>query len=418
MINDIYPFAYHRYLALPVFAPVIDEFDDWLIKQGYKRYSRIIYINEARRIDAYFNLELNRSSLAEVTLDDFHTCWLFFHSRHIRITRTILNIKMFLQWKEVLPPDPEIIHQFSKYLNPYKDYLIEVRGLTNKTINDHIATVTQFLEHLECGVNVQFFKDLTASDVEVFVCHTGKKLKRESLQHVIAHLRSFLRYTSHTWGAPCGLDIQIDTPRVYRLEQIPCALSWKTVCALLESIDQKTLIGQRDYTIFHLMATYGLRCSDIVALTLDDIHWHRNEISISQRKTGEILLLPLTDAVGSVLQHYLQHGRPDSAYRQLFLRTRAPEGPLHSKAVTRRFHAWVERSKLDIPSHGAHCLRHSYAVHLLNLGHSVKVIGDLLGHQTVESTCVYLRIALEDLREVALSMPQACSEQPAQEVLS
>jgi len=325
---------------------------------------------------------------------------------------------MFLQWKEVLPPDPEIIHQFSKYLNPYKDYLIEVRGLTNKTINDHIATVTQFLEHLECGVNVQFFKDLTASDVEVFVCHTGKKLKRESLQHVIAHLRSFLRYTSHTWGAPCGLDIQIDTPRVYRLEQIPCALSWKTVCALLESIDQKTLIGQRDYTIFHLMATYGLRCSDIVALTLDDIHWHRNEISISQRKTGEILLLPLTDAVGSVLQHYLQHGRPDSAYRQLFLRTRAPEGPLHSKAVTRRFHAWVERSKLDIPSHGAHCLRHSYAVHLLNLGHSVKVIGDLLGHQTVESTCVYLRIALEDLREVALSMPQACSEQPAQEVLS
>jgi len=418
MINDIYPFAYHRYLSLPVLSPVIDEFDDWLIKQGYKRYSRIVYINEARRIDAYFNLELSRSCLAEVTLDDFHTCWLFFHARRIRITRTILNIKLFLQWKEVLPPDPEIIHQFSKYLDPYKVYLIEVRGLTNKTINDHIATVTQFLEHLECGENDQCFEALTASDVEAFICNAGKKLKRGSLQHVVAHLRSFFRYTAHAWGAPYGLDIQIDTPRVYRLEQIPCALPWETVCTFLESIDQKTPIGQRDYTIFFLMATYGLRCSDIVALTLDDIHWYRNEISISQRKTGVILLLPLTDAAGSVLQHYLQHGRPDSAYRQLFLRTRAPEGPLKRNAVTRSFYAWFERSKLDIPHHGAHCLRHSYAAHLLHLGHSVKVIGDLLGHQTVESTCVYLRIALEDLREVALSMPKTCSEHPAQEVLS
>ena len=54
---------------------------------------------------------------------------------------------------------------------------------------------------------------------------------------------------------------------------------------------------------------------------------------------------------------------------------------------------------------GAHCLRHSYAVYLLRAGISLKTIGDPLGHRTLESTCVYLRLAVEDLRDVALDLP-------------
>jgi site-specific recombinase XerD len=73
--------------------------------------------------------------------------------------------------------------------------------------------------------------------------------------------------------------------------------------------------------------------------------------------------------------------------------------------VTEAFQAWSKRSGLTIPFQGAHCLRHSYAVHLLRAGISLKTIGDLLGHRTLESTCVYLRLAVEDLREVALDLP-------------
>ncbi len=54
---------------------------------------------------------------------------------------------------------------------------------------------------------------------------------------------------------------------------------------------------------------------------------------------------------------------------------------------------------------GPHCLRHVYAVHLLRCGTTPKTIGDLLGHRSVESTCVYLRLAIEDLREVPLDLP-------------
>jgi integrase/recombinase XerD len=66
----------------------------------------------------------------------------------------------------------------------------------------------------------------------------------------------------------------------------------------------------------------------------------------------------------------------------------------------------VSVSALPIPFQGPYCLRHSYAVHLLRLGVSIKIIGDLLGHRITESTATYLRLSLKDLREVTLPLPQ------------
>ena len=98
-------------------------------------------------------------------------------------------------------------------------------------------------------------------------------------------------------------------------------------------------------------------------------------------------------------------GAPPRSYRELFLRCRTPAGVLKPTAVTEAFQAWSKRSGLAIPFRGAHCVRHSYAVHLLRSGLSLKTIGDLLGHRTLESTCVYLRLAVDDLRDVALPLP-------------
>jgi integrase/recombinase XerD len=78
---------------------------------------------------------------------------------------------------------------------------------------------------------------------------------------------------------------------------------------------------------------------------------------------------------------------------------------LKPTAVTEVFQTRARRSGLAIPFHGPHCLRHSLAVQLLRQGVSLKAIGDVLGHRSVESTCLYLRLATEDLRDVALSLP-------------
>ena len=185
------------------------------------------------------------------------------------------------------------------------------------------------------------------------------------------------------------------------------ALTWQTVLGFLNAIDRATTIGRRDYAMFLLIATYGLRTSEVVALTVDDIQWRERTIRVTRSKIGRPLLLPLTEEVGAAVIDYLQHGRPALARREVFLRVRPPQGALQPTAVTEAFQAWTRHSGLPIPFHGPHCLRHSLAVHLLRQGTALKAIGDLLGHRSAESTCVYLRLQVDDLRDVALELPSA-----------
>lgn len=158
-----------------------------------------------------------------------------------------------------------------------------------------------------------------------------------------------------------------------------------------------------------MIATYGLRASEIAALRLDDVCWRSRQIRVPRPKIGSPLSLPLTDEVATSLVEYLRHGRPPSTDRHLFLRVRIPIGPIESTAVCDVFEAWTRHADIRLPSGagGPHCLRHSLAVHLLRRQTSMKTIGDLLGHRSAESTSVYLRLQVEDLRDVALPIPAA-----------
>jgi len=228
---------------------------------------------------------------------------------------------------------------------------------------------------------------------------------RASLQHEIAAVRGLLRFLSTNGRVRTGLDRQIDTPRLYRLEQLPRALPWKTVTTLLKGIDRKSAMGLRDYAMFLLIATYGLRASEVVAITLDDIRWRQGSLRIHQRKTSSPLELPLTNEISAALIKHLQRTPPTAPHRRVFLRMRAPIGLLKPTAITEAFQSLVRKSGLKVPSHGPHCLRHSFAVELLKNGTPLKTIGDILGHRTAESTAVYLRLATGDLREVSLPIP-------------
>jgi integrase len=144
----------------------------------------------------------------------------------------------------------------------------------------------------------------------------------------------------------------------------------------------------------------------VVALTLDDVDWRAGLIRIRQSKTRNVLNLPLIDEVAMVLIEYLRQVSRPAGYRNLFFQVRAPIKPLRREALREAFDEWSKRSGLDIPFHGPHCIRHSYAVHLLRQDTSLKTIGDLLGHRCPESTASYLRLASDQLREVGLPVPR------------
>lgn len=415
MLKVLFPKGSVRYTSLALLGEILDGYCEWMLKQGYQRSTLRMQLRHLPRLDrCLWKRGVRRAS--EITRSALETCWVALHRHGHTLGGAIRSLQGYLEVSGLLaasPPTPS--SRTDSKLAAYRDYLQNVRGLSKKTVHDHLATAARFLDHLDYEETPSKVSAITIRDVEAFVRIAATRHGRGSLEHIVAQLRGLLRFLAVVSEIRPGLDKQIDTPRTYRLEQLPRALPWDTVRALLASIDRSTAIGVRDYTMLFLMASYGLRVSEIATLTLDDINWRNGCFSAPQRKTGRPVVLPLTERAGSVLLRYLQRGRPSSCRRELFLRARAPVGPLVPTAVSMAFDKWCKRSGLDIPFHGAHCLRHSYATDLLRRGTSLKVIGDLLGHRSAESTCVYLRLATEDLRGVALAVPKERSPRSRRE---
>jgi site-specific recombinase XerD len=405
MLTDLYPRAADRYRSLPVLGPLVDGFAQSLEEQGYRRGSRRLMIRALRQI-AELLQRCGCHQLPALTREGLRACAPTDSQADRVLAGTVHALERYLDQVGALPvPSPEPPTPTGVLLDAYADFLRDVRGLVHSTVADHLATAKAFLAQRTGEPTPERLSALTGSDIEAFLRWRGPQVGRGTLQHLASELRGFLRFLAST-GRHCpGLDGCVDTPRLYRGEPLSRALPWSTVQGFLQAIDRSTPMGLRDYAMFSLIATYGLRASEVVALTLDDIDWRAEQLRIPQRKTASTLLLPLTEAVGDLLVAYLRHGRPALPVRQVFLRARAPAGALKPTAVVEAFQHWRAGSGLAIPFQGPHCLRHAYAVHLLRCGTPLKTIGDLLGHRRTESTCVYLRLALEDLREVPLNLP-------------
>jgi integrase/recombinase XerD len=402
MLKSLFPKASHTHSSLPLLGSIADGFDDWLLGQGYTVKSRTHAIEMLRHIEK----NLRRRGIEHVTHltpSTLYDTWKALIRRFPTEAGTVRALERYLKERGLLNghEKAKCCSEIDVLTTAYADDLREVQGHAQGTICAHVRIAKCFLVHLK----KTRLQALTSRDLEAYVKNAGKRLSRGGLQNEVGVLRRFLRFLAVKGKVPPGLDSQIDTPRVYGLEKLPRSLPWGVVRAFLQSIDRTSILGLRDYTIFLLIATYGLRTSEIVALTLENIQWRTNKIGIVQGKTSTPLELPLTNEVGAALLKYLKAVPPRPPHRQLFLRMIAPIGPLRSNSVTSAFQAWSRRSGLGIPFKGAHCLRHSYAANLLNNGTSLKTIGDILGHRCARSTVAYLRLATEDLREVALPLP-------------
>jgi integrase len=165
--------------------------------------------------------------------------------------------------------------------------------------------------------------------------------------------------------------------------------------------------------MLYLAAAYGLRSAELVQLTLDDLDWQARTLRIRRTKNKQPLELPLTDEAATILIRYLREARPQSDQRHLFQRVNAPRGPMQPTAVREVLAQRIRQSGLALPPCGAHVLRHSFAMRMVQQGVSFKAIGDALGHRAIESTSVYIRLDVESLREVGLSVPAAGSSHPS-----
>jgi len=154
-----------------------------------------------------------------------------------------------------------------------------------------------------------------------------------------------------------------------------------------------------------LLARLGVRAGEVVGLSLDDIDWNTGQITI-RGKGGKSAQLPLAADVGAALATYLRHDRPRSATRSVFLRHRAPlVGLGNSSTISSLVRRALKHAGVESAHTGAHVLRHSLATSLLRQGGSLDEIGELLRHQSPNTTAIYAKVDVTALHTLALPWP-------------
>lgn len=297
-----------------------------------------------------------------------------------------------------ITPQDQIFEAFS-------DYLRSERGLAPKSIIRHLPVIRRFL-HEVCPAGASDLGKISQEDVIRYVERHARDRSAASGKAMCWSLRAFLRYLHHRGLNPLALASCVPSIRRWNLASLPTYLSAAQVQEVLDGCDRATAMGRRDYAILMMLSKLGLRASEVATLTLDDVDWRSGEMLI-RAKGRQRAKMPLPPDVGAAVVAYLRDGRPRSSCRRLFLRTLAPHvGFASGGAITMIAKTALERAGIRGYAHqGAHIFRHSLATELLRSGATLPEIGQLLRHESHDTTRVYAKVDIEALRTLSLPWP-------------
>jgi integrase/recombinase XerD len=290
---------------------------------------------------------------------------------------------------------------YARHVTQFSEYQLRERGLSPATVAYRERTIHEFLAAVEeSGLRLQ---TLSVAEVDKLLAQKVREegYSRVTIQTWVSALRPFFRFAEGRGWCRQGVAAAIIAPRIFRQERLPVGPNWDDVKRLVATAESGQSVDIRARALLMLLAVYGLRAGEVASLRLENFDWGDEVLQVSRSKSKRSRIYPLCRSVGDAVLRYLREVRPPSDHREVFLSLRSPFAPLTTSAlgsmVRRRLHALG----LTLPHYGPHVLRHACATHLLAQGLSLNEIGDHLGHRSPEATCIYAKVNLAALRNVA-----------------
>lgn len=271
------------------------------------------------------------------------------------------------------------IHTLRSYNTDIKQFLIFWQQLPND--NAQILSVRQILERY-------------------LVSLYYKKIKKSTIARKLSCFKSFERFLRNQ-GIELTLNIQ--RPRIEK--NIPIYLTIDEINHLLNNINNDDLPSKfplRDKAILELLYATGIRCSELVAITLADINATEKTIRIHGKGNVQRIAL-YGEHAANALHNYLHVERTPTLTQQESLFINHRNQKLTTRSVQRIIKMFRTFLKTDRPI-TPHKIRHSFATHLLNRGADLRVVQELLGHKTLSSTEKYTHVSLQHLKKMCATI--------------
>ena len=285
-------------------------------------------------------------------------------------------------------------------LQCFQEHLRNVRGVTSSTQVSYRRHVGPLILGIcnDAGPN---WSQLTAAYITDFVLRKTTEA-RAAKGRVVSAVRTFLRFLISEGTVPPQLVRAIPRVRRWRYADLPKRLSADELTTVLSACRSSANGSRRDRAFIALLASLGVRSGELRNLRLEDIDWTAGLLHIKQSKSGRGRTLPLPQDAGALLVEYIQHERPDTAYRQIFITSTTPRRSIGECTTTTFVKVFLKRLGLDGPGRGCHSFRHTAATIMVQNGASMKDVADVLGHRSLATTGVYVKLDEPSLHDVAL----------------
>ncbi len=287
------------------------------------------------------------------------------------------------------------------------------RGYSQATIESNTKKV-QWLIMFMATQGITSTSDITIRHIENYL----KTIENKTVKYVGVFLyvfRNFFSFLYERGYIVNDLAPMLPKVRTSRNASIPYVWSKDDIKKLLCAIDREDPKGKRDYAILLIAIRLGLRIGDIRSLKKSSIDWNRKTINLKMTKTGQPIELPLLKDIGWAIIDYLQNGRPITISECLFVRHRAPFNAFGGhNGFNKELHRYILKAGLNIPKgqrHGMHSLRSTLAGNMLEIKSPLPIISETLGHQSVNTTSIYLKIDIEGLRKCALDPEEVFADE-------
>ncbi len=281
-------------------------------------------------------------------------------------------------------------------LDTFIDHLWLEDGLSKNTLDSYRADLTQFSTWLVS----QKIRLINANQLHIqqYLAIKFPHSQPRSISRLIASLRRFYRYCLRENLIKVDPTLQLESPKLPR--SLPKSLNEQEVEDLLNVPDINQPIGLRDRAMLELLYASGLRVSELVTITVNEVSTQDGVVRVTG-KGSKTRLVPMGEEAADWIERYLKYGRPELLQKKmsdaLFVTTRAA-------AMTRQaFWYLIKRYALAAGIHkpmSPHVLRHAFATHLLNHGADLRVVQMLLGHADISTTQIYTHVARERLKQL------------------
>ncbi|PXV74631.1 site-specific tyrosine recombinase XerD [Pantoea sp. PNA 03-3] len=286
--------------------------------------------------------------------------------------------------------------QDSELTEQFLDALWIERNLAQNTLSSYrqdLQTLTGWLAHH--GLTLV---SLSPQDLQQFLAERLEGgYKATSSARLLSAMRRLFQYLYREKIRVDDPSAQLAAPKLP--QRLPKDLSEAQVERLLQAPDVNVPLELRDKAMLELLYATGLRVSELVGLTLNDISLRQGVVRVIGKGNKE-RLVPLGEEAVYWLEYYMEHGRPWLLNGQtldvFFPSSRAQQ--MTRQTFWHRIKHYATLAGIDSEKLSPHVLRHAFATHLLNHGADLRVVQMLLGHSDLSTTQIYTHVATERLR--------------------